>query len=200
MSFVLEAMKKREARANPDAAVALARQTAERRRNRLWAGLFALTMAINAALLLWVFGLPLLGRDGPAAGEEAEVAPLPAPTQPAQPAATAAAGPAPAAGTAAIAVEAPLAKPAPARPRPAPRPIDVALQDLPDDVRARFPGLAFSTHIYAEDADLRAIVANGERLQEGDRVRGLEIVAITETGVVLAFERYRVSVPILSDW
>jgi general secretion pathway protein B len=71
---------------------------------------------------------------------------------------------------------------------------------LPSAARARFPGIVFSTHIYAEDADLRAIVANGQRLREGERVRGLRIREITETGVVLAFEDYLVEVPIVTDW
>ena len=43
------------------------------------------------------------------------------------------------------------------------------LSSLPSGQRQRFPELEFSTHIYADDADLRAIVVNGTRLEEGDR-------------------------------
>ena len=92
----------------------------------------------------------------------------------------------------------PAAEAVPAR-RAAP-PTTIGLGNLPTDARTRFPGIAFSTHIYSEDPELRAIVANGQRLAEGDRIRGLEILAITETGVTLAFENYRVEVPIVTDW
>ncbi len=76
----------------------------------------------------------------------------------------------------------------------------IRLGDLPAAARARFPGIAFSTHIYSDDPAQRAVVANGQRLREGDRIRGLEVVEITETGVVLAFENYLVEVPIAVDW
>jgi hypothetical protein len=95
------------------------------------------------------------------------------------------------------------AVPPPAVPVPAPevrRVIRLSLQDLPADARRRFPGIAFSTHIYAEDRDLRAVVANGQRLTEGDTVRGLTIEEISATGVVLAFESYLVDVPLVADW
>jgi hypothetical protein len=87
-----------------------------------------------------------------------------------------------------------------AAPRAEPESPRVSLEDLPSAVRRRLPGLAFSTHIYAEDADLRAVVANGRRLQEGDRIRGVEILEINEGGVLLAFEGYRVQVPMITDW
>lgn len=109
----------------------------------------------------------------------------------------------PSAGDAGAAAPAPAsAAPATAsaRPRSEPGPRRVALGDLPPAARARFPGIAFSTHIYAEDVDLRAVVANGQRLVEGDRIRGLRVAEITETGVVLGFESYEVEVPIVTDW
>jgi hypothetical protein len=58
----------------------------------------------------------------------------------------------------------------------------------------------FSTHIYAEEADLRAIVVNGIRLQEGDRVENLRLEEITEEGAVFAFENQLVSVSVLETW
>lgn len=85
-------------------------------------------------------------------------------------------------------------------PPPEPETKRISLESLSTAARRRFPGIAFSSHIYAEDADLRAIVANGQHLQEGDRVRGLEIVEITENGVVLAFEGNEVEVPLVTDW
>lgn len=217
MSFVLQALKKQEAGGDPDAAVALERLNFERQRHRLWAGLFAAAMVVNVVVLVWVFAGQRSSTSEPAPAADPAVAPGVATAAPpavdtgsAVPAASelptlgsrdsAATAGAPPAADAGAGNRAPAATRAPARPRARPpAPVFVTLQALPAEARARFPGLAFSTHIYGEDADLRAIVANGERLQEGDRIRGLEIVEITETGVVLAFEHYRVSVPIVAD-
>jgi general secretion pathway protein B len=84
--------------------------------------------------------------------------------------------------------------------RPASAGEPVALSSLPMEQKRRFPGLVFSTHIYAEEADLRAIVVNGIRLQEGDRVENLRLEEITEEGAVFAFENQLVSVSVLETW
>jgi hypothetical protein len=76
----------------------------------------------------------------------------------------------------------------------------VRLDRLPAEVRRRFPGLAFSTHVYAEDRDLRAVVANGKRLTEGDSLRGVTVDEITATGVILAFDDYLIEVPVIGSW
>jgi hypothetical protein len=76
----------------------------------------------------------------------------------------------------------------------------VDLDRLPAEVRRRFPGLAFSTHVYAEDASLRALVVNGTRLVEGDRLGALTLEEITEEGAVFGFERYLVAVSVLETW
>lgn len=76
----------------------------------------------------------------------------------------------------------------------------VTLDALPGDARARFPGIVISTHVYAEDPDLRAIVVNGARLQEGSQVAGLTIREIGPDGVAVEFENYVVEVPIFTDW
>ena len=83
-------------------------------------------------------------------------------------------------------------------PIPAAEPVPVS--SLPDAQRQRFPKLTFSTHIYADDADLRAIVVNGSRLQEGDRLQNLVLSQITEEGAVFRFEGRLVSVSVLDDW
>ena len=67
-------------------------------------------------------------------------------------------------------------------------------------MRGRFPGLVFSTHVYAQDPDLRAVVANGQRLMEGGRIDGAVVRAITETGAVVEFEGYLVDIPIIAEW
>lgn len=221
MSLVLEALKKQEAGSDPDAAVSLARAGVQRRRHRLWMALFAVAMVANLALLGWVFVVPEFS------GREVARTPAPGPADPpaggaipgegARPdtggepeeppagsdagSADRAAAPAttPAAGPPSSTPVQPESDPAPAARQPNP-PTRLALADLPEAARSRFPGIAFSTHIYAEDADLRAVVANGRRITEGESIRGLEVVEITETGVVLAFERYLVEVPIVMDW
>lgn len=76
----------------------------------------------------------------------------------------------------------------------------IALDALPPAARSRFPGIVISTHVYAEDPALRAIVVNGERLQEGQQVAGTTIREINEFGVVLEFESYLVDVPVFTDW
>jgi hypothetical protein len=60
--------------------------------------------------------------------------------------------------------------------------------------------LAFSTHIYAEDASLRAVVANGRRLTEGDSIQGVRLERITATGALVRFENYLVEIPVIADW
>lgn len=74
------------------------------------------------------------------------------------------------------------------------------VSSLPSGQRQRFPELEFSTHIYADDADLRAIVVNGTRLEEGDRLGSLRLEEITEDGAIFRFEDRLVSVSVLDAW
>ncbi|MFW6093094.1 MAG: general secretion pathway protein GspB [Pseudomonadota bacterium] len=184
MSFVLEALKKREAEGDADAAVSLARAAARSRRNRVWAALFVAAMTANAGLLAWLLvpHWPAPGGEEPVGGEPpAEASPAAADRPPRVPEPE-------------IAESAPPARPAAAEPQ------RVTLGELPEEARARFPGIAFSTHVYSKDPELRAVVANGTRLEEGDRVRGLRIHEITAAGVVLRFEDYLVEVRLALDW
>lgn len=126
-------------------------------------------------------------QSGPVAAANAEPAPPPrAEPRPAQ------VPPAP------VQASQPAPRPATQTPRAEIR--TYGLDELTPAERKRFPGIAFSTHIYSEDPTLRAVVANGQRRQEGDRIRGLEILQITRDGVVLAFEDKRVKVPLAVDW
>jgi general secretion pathway protein B len=83
---------------------------------------------------------------------------------------------------------------------PAPTAEPVPVSSLPGSQRQRFPDLEFSTHVYADDADLRAIVVNGTRLLEGDRLGNLRLHEITEEGAVFRFEDRLVSVSVLDAW
>jgi len=208
MSLVLDALRRQQAEQEPGAAVTLALAAEHRHRQRMWIAVLAVALMLNAAVLAWIF----IGRDaGMSAGPDTTPQPATAPTQPAAPTAsevvpaapepTTAGATSPAADTAPTPTP-PAAAPAPPSPEPPLRVIveRLPLDALPGSVRARFPGIAFSTHVYAADPSLRAIVANGERLQEGERVRGLLIREITETGVVFEFENYLVEVPVFTEW
>jgi len=76
----------------------------------------------------------------------------------------------------------------------------VSLGSLPDAVRRRFPTLSFSTHIYADEPDLRAVVVNGRRLVEGDQLGALTLERITEDGAVFLFEGRQVEIGVLEEW
>ncbi|MEZ5558836.1 MAG: general secretion pathway protein GspB [Pseudomonadales bacterium] len=227
MSYVLQALQKREAEQNPDAAVALSLVAARTRRQRLWAGLIAAGLLLNAGLLVWLFAPPLAvlsqgsqpAADAPArASAVPAAAPLPSgaagalppPSPTTRPAAAdPQANSVPALSTGAPVGSATAAAAAPPQPaaaaveetaRPAPRLRRIALADLPASARTRFPGIAFSSHIYSDDPSLRAVVANGHRVSEGERIAGLVVGEITEAGVVLEFEDYLVEVPVVSLW
>ncbi|MCZ6890822.1 MAG: general secretion pathway protein GspB [Gammaproteobacteria bacterium] len=82
----------------------------------------------------------------------------------------------------------------------APR-LRTTLADMPSLDRAGFPVLEFTTHIYADDADLRAVVVNGIRYREGENF-GPEttLVHITETGVEVLYRDYAVELRVLQEW
>jgi len=212
MSYILDALKKAEADRDPDTRARLAIEERERRRNRtLIYGVIAALIA-NAVILLWLFlpdaakppsntTRPAAGTDLPAVIDEqagrASVtavpppAPVPEITDPQEGARDV---------NRRIVQE-------PASPTRRPEPQEtvlevqsVTLAGLPAAARSRFPALDFSTHIYADAPDLRAIVVNGSRLLEGDVLGELTVHEITETGAVFAFERYLVLVPVLEGW
>jgi general secretion pathway protein B len=61
--------------------------------------------------------------------------------------------------------------------------------------------LTISTHVYADDAGMRAVTLNGRRLVEGDTVStGVRLKEITETGVILDVNGRDVALEVLQDW
>ena len=218
-------MKKAEADRDPEARASLAIAQHERRRNRWLAYAVVIALIANAAILLWLF----LPEDETASTTAADVRPAAAQSPPPEPVARiqqpANVDPPPERQTELPVQQGPRAESAvispPARtasesassmvaatgetiigpnsaPTPAAEPVPVS--SLPEAQRRRFPNLAFSTHIYADDADLRAIVVNGSRLEEGDRLQNLVLSQITEEGAVFSFEGRLVSVSVLDDW
>ncbi len=192
MSYILDALKKSEAEQDPVAAASLAlnRQRADSR-YRMTA-ILATALLANAAVLLWLFGPTELAA--PSRTTAAPAVTAPAVTAPAEIESLAA----PAATARASTESVVRATFEPASP-PAAQ-IRARLADLPTTVRRRFPGLVFSTHIYAEDPSFRAVVANGKRLVEGDTIEGAAVEQITEDGVILAFENYLVEIPVVAEW
>ena len=78
------------------------------------------------------------------------------------------------------------------------------LSQISPEVRDRLVTLNFSTHIWGEDVDLRAVVLNGERLVEGNQQGDFTLLRILEDGVIMQFDHagttQRVSIPVLEDW
>lgn len=75
------------------------------------------------------------------------------------------------------------------------------LWELPDPVRADFPALTFSFHVYAQAPERRAIIINNRRLREGEAVTSeLRLERITEDGVIMAFRGHRVHIPVVQGW
>ena len=189
MSYILDALKKADAEQDPVAAASLAvSQQRNHSRQRLTGILVGVALLANVAVLLWLFGPT---QTASPEGSAVVLVPQSAPR-----AATAAPDPQPPSRPASIPVAAP---PVQSQAQP-PAQISARLADLPASVRARFPGLVFSTHIYAEDPSLRAVVANGKRMVEGDEIDGAGVTQITESGVVLAFENYLIEIPIVAEW
>lgn len=212
MSYILDALKKAEADQNPDlrARLELHRQS---QRQHSW-GLYLIAAALigNLTVLVWLFG-PFTDNTPVATPAASATVPEPsasiAPAEPAPPSAADSPSQLPAARSA-IRTEAtpaarpdttqPAAKPATPSPAPVAEPIHTNIAGMSNAARARFPELSFSTHVYAADPALRAVVVNGERLVEGDRLDNLRLTNITETGVVFRFEDYLVSVSVIDDW
>ncbi len=211
MSYILDALKKSEAESDPATAASLAlTQQRESARNRNVALLIVIALLANVAVLLWIFRPEPGAWQAPASTSAAVGQPEPASEQAPIPSAASRipnspepviSTPEPIAARAEVpaVAETQLGSARETRRQP-PAKIRARLADLPESSKSRFPGLAFSTHVFAEDATLRAVVANGTRLQEGDRLNDVTVEEITEDGVVVAFENYLVEIPVIESW
>ncbi|MCZ6460456.1 MAG: general secretion pathway protein GspB [Gammaproteobacteria bacterium] len=180
MSYILDALKKTEAENDPDVRASLAIDRGERRRQRVVQGFVTAALLINAVVLLWLF----VPRDSSTEAELTTAAPAALPQAPAAQQAPAV--------LPTETVQVGQIEPAPLR--------RLALAALPAAVRREFPQLVFSTHVYADDPALRAVVVNGQRLTEGNSLGGLYLNEITENGVVFATGDYLVDIAVLDDW
>jgi general secretion pathway protein B len=207
MSYILDALKKAEAEQDPDLRTSLAVDQQNQRRSRFGQYLIVAALLGNLLVLIWLFGpfspdttdqSPASADKAPAANGQSAAAKAPAANR--QPAA---ANEEPATdeqtGLTTTDQTTPSARSEPSPPRPV-ETIHTNLAGLPAPARSRFPELSFSTHLYASDPDMRAVVIDGDRLTEGDRYGDLVLTNITETGVVFRFENYLVAVSVLDDW
>jgi len=203
MSYILDALKKAEAEQDPDLRTSLAVDQQKQRRSRFGQYLIVAALLGNLLVLVWLFG-PMSSRNADPNPAD-EVAPAAVSKQPAAvDEQSAAVNKRPvASNTQPDAAEA-LNSQVGTTPAPAPTKlaakVHTNLAGLSAAARRRFPELSFSTHLYANDASMRAVVVNGERLSEGDRLGNLVLTNITETGVVFSFENYLVTVSVLDDW
>lgn len=85
-------------------------------------------------------------------------------------------------------------------PDAAPAPAPVAIRDLPARIQRSIPTLEFATHIFGDEPRYREVTINGRRYAEGERVEGMLLAEITETGVVFDYQGYRFEVSVLEDW
>lgn len=76
----------------------------------------------------------------------------------------------------------------------------ITIAELPTAARNGFPPLEFSTHIFADDPSMRAVVVNDKRLVEGEQMGELVLRAVTEEGVVFGYRNHRVAVSVVELW
>ena len=75
------------------------------------------------------------------------------------------------------------------------------LDELPDEQRMGIPDLSFSSHMYSSRPQYRSIIINGKRLKEGQFFnREIQVVEITDSGVILSNGQTEFEVDILGRW
>ncbi|MDH5738197.1 MAG: general secretion pathway protein GspB [Gammaproteobacteria bacterium] len=75
------------------------------------------------------------------------------------------------------------------------------LTSQPAHIRQLVSNLSFSSHIYSEYPDLRAVSINGKRFTEMEMITSeLQLEQVTPNGVILGYESQRFEVDILNNW
>ena len=74
-------------------------------------------------------------------------------------------------------------------------------QSKPDTVNMAYTKLDFSAHVYGEDTEFRMVNINGNMIREGEPVTAMiELIEITEDGVILQYQQYLFRVGVLNNW
>jgi len=211
MSYILDALQKKQAEQNTQGISVRtdAQPTARRVATPTWMALFSVILALNLAVLLWFIFSNASSPDidmqlatTPVKGNEVAVShdlSTPPETTTLQPMVTTSAQkdqpqPAPEEQGTEVASQKEMPvlvsstnieKVAPAVGVSQP----LSLSDLSATERALYEGFNYTSHIYTNSEDLRAVVIDGQRVQIGDRFNGLKIHDITETGVIFEDSR-----------
>jgi len=75
----------------------------------------------------------------------------------------------------------------------------VRITALPVDIQQQIPSLKFSSHLYSDD--FRMVNINGRMMRESEYIDSeLQLIEITEDGVILRFREYYVEMSILQNW
>jgi hypothetical protein len=75
----------------------------------------------------------------------------------------------------------------------------VRITALPVDIQQQIPSLTFSSHLYSDD--FRMVNVNGRMMREGEYIdTELQLIEITEDGVILRFREYHVQMSVLENW
>lgn len=191
MSYILDALRKSTAETNPAVAASLLQGDARNHKQRRIGITILLVLLTNAVVLGWLVWPEHFEWANATQSILAPDATRNTTTRTFEQAANPVAQK-PTASAAAVTATASKSEPKPI--------IAIVLEDLPAPARLAFPELEFSTHVYAEDPGLRAIVANGRRLTQGDSIEGLKLQEITQEGVVFLYQHYRVTISVLALW
>ncbi len=217
MSYILDALKKSQAEQNPDSLGLNLTPPPTPVQRSLWPVIVTVALCANLLFFGWYFlsasddnaqtvqanPSPTQSQGGAQTMAIDQVAPVqnrpqdsqPRTRNPVQPAATGRAAPItrnptqrrPASPTTQpVTAPVPVRSPQPTRSIPVQR---IPLAELSQAEQTLYAGFSYTSHIFTEDADLRAVVIDGQRLQAGDAFKGLKIVEITETGVVFSESR-----------
>jgi general secretion pathway protein B len=75
----------------------------------------------------------------------------------------------------------------------------VRITALPVDIQQQIPSLTFSSHLYSDD--FRMVNINGRMMRESEYIDAeLQLIEITEDGVILRFRDYHVQMSVLQNW
>lgn len=215
MSYILDALRKseeaRRRQQGPDLSLAEPTSHPERGRSSRALPLLALALLVNGAVL----GIWLLRADTPPQGHEmVETGDRPQSQTGTQTGISSGTRTETGVSSAPVAPSAPADATRQLLPAPLPTPRTEAggagndwrqqpvrrLDDLTPASRSRFPRLAISTHIYADDPGFREVSINGRRYQAGDSVAGAALLEITETGVLMGFEDQVIRLDLQDEW